>query len=77
MAPTLCAFVARGLGVSLVHPLYVGAFASALVVKPFVPAVSAEIFLARPRRRLSLAAAAFAEASYRYVAELAGGRPQF
>lgn len=74
MAPTLCAFVARGLGVALVDPLYVGAFAAALVVRPFVPAVGTEVFLALPRRRLSLVAAAYVEASRHYVAELAAGQ---
>ncbi|HEX4943880.1 MAG TPA: LysR substrate-binding domain-containing protein, partial [Usitatibacteraceae bacterium] len=54
MAPTICAFVARGLGVSIVNPLYVGAFAPALVVRPFRPRIESEISMAMPRgRRLS------------------------
>jgi DNA-binding transcriptional LysR family regulator len=70
MAPSLCAFVARGLGVSVVDPLYVGAFESALAVRPFAPTVHSEIYIARPRlRRLSAAAAAFATASRDHVAD--------
>lgn len=62
MAPTICAFVARGLGVSIVNPLYVGAFAPALVVRPFRPRIESEIFMAMRRgHRVSALAEAFVE----------------
>lgn len=62
MAPTICAFVARGLGVSVVNPLYVGAFAPSLAVRPFRPRIGSEIFMALPRgRRVSALGEAFAE----------------
>jgi DNA-binding transcriptional LysR family regulator len=71
MAPTVCAFVARGLGVSIVNPLYVGAFAPALVVRPFRPRIDSEIFMVMPRgRRLSALAEAFAEESRIFAAKL-------
>jgi DNA-binding transcriptional LysR family regulator len=71
MAPLILAFVARGLGVSIVNPLYVGAFAPALVVRPFRPRIESEIFMAMPRgRQLSALAQAFAEASRTLATEL-------
>lgn len=74
MASTLCAFVARGLGVSIVNPLYVGAFAAALVVRPFKPRIESEILMVQPRtRRISMLAQAFAEESRAYVQEWTGG----
>ncbi len=70
MAPALCAFVARGSGVSIVNPLYVGAFAPALAVRPFKKRIESELLLARPRtRRISVLAEAFADESRAYVAE--------
>lgn len=70
MAPSICAFVARGLGVSVVNPLYVGAFAPALVVRPFRPRIESPIFLATRRgRRNSKLAEAFAQASRDVAAE--------
>jgi DNA-binding transcriptional LysR family regulator len=70
MAPSICAFVARGLGVSIVNPLYVGAFAPALVVRPFQPRIESSIYLATRRgRRLSMLADAFAQASREVAAE--------
>ena len=74
MAPTICAFVARGLGVSVVNPLYVGAFAPALAVRPFRPRIASELFMALPRgRRLSALGEAFAE-TVRALAREAGRR---
>ncbi|MBL0141657.1 MAG: LysR family transcriptional regulator [Betaproteobacteria bacterium] len=62
MAPSICAYVARGLGVSIVNPLYVGAFAPALLVRPFLPRVESGVFMAMPRgRRLSALGEAFAD----------------
>jgi DNA-binding transcriptional LysR family regulator len=70
MAPSICAFVARGLGVSIVNPLYVGAFAPALVVRPFRPRIESDTFMAMPRgRRLSVLAEAFAGLSRTLAAE--------
>lgn len=69
MATPVCAFVARGLGVSVVNPLYIGAFAPTLVVKPFVPRIEQDVFMATPRsRRISRLAEAFAQASREYGA---------
>ncbi len=74
MAPTICAFVARGLGVAIVNPLYVGAFAPALVVRPFRPRIDSEISLALPRsRRLSALGEAFVAAAKAVAAEAVAG----
>lgn len=68
-APSICAFVARGLGVSIVSPLYIGAFAPALVIRPLVSTISLELYMATPRsRRVSRLAEAFAQASREYGA---------
>ena len=70
MAPSICAYVARGLGVSIVNPLYIGAFAPALVVRPFRPRIESDIIMAMPRgRRLSVIAEAFAAMSRTLAAE--------
>jgi DNA-binding transcriptional LysR family regulator len=64
MATPICAFVARGLGVSVVNPLFVGAFAPTLVIRPFAPRITQDVFMATPRsRRISRLAEAFAQAS--------------
>lgn len=64
MAPVVCAFVARGLGVSVVNPLFVGAFGPALAVRPFLPAIRMPLHEARARGRpLSLQAQAYARAA--------------
>lgn len=71
MSPTICAFVARGLGVSIVNPLYVGAFAPALVVRPFRPQVLSEISMGLPReRRHSALAGALADAARAVAADV-------
>jgi DNA-binding transcriptional LysR family regulator len=80
MAPSICAFVARGLGVSIVNPLYVGAFAPALAVRPFKPRIESSIYMASRRaRRLSMLGEAFAQASREVAAEAeaAGGATAF
>lgn len=70
MAPSICAFVARGLGVSIVNPLYVGAFAPALAVRAFKPRIESSIYLATRRgKRLSVVAEAFAQASREFAAQ--------
>lgn len=74
-APAICAFVARGLGVSVVDPFYIGAFAPVLEIKPFLPNIEEEIVLATPRsRKISRLAEAFVQAS-REVAKTAMERP--
>jgi DNA-binding transcriptional LysR family regulator len=63
-APSICAFVARGLGVSVVNPLCIGAFAPSLVVRPFVPKIDDDVYLVTLRsRRISRLAGALAQAS--------------
>jgi len=72
MAPSICAFVARGLGVSIVNPLYVGAFRPALVVRPFRPRITSDVLMAMPRgRRVSALGEAFAEAARAVAADVA------
>lgn len=36
-SPAICAYVAAGLDVALMHPLYVGTAAGAAAVRPFMP----------------------------------------
>jgi DNA-binding transcriptional LysR family regulator len=49
VAPTLCEFVAAGLGVSLVHPLMVSGIQNRLAVRRFEPAVQLDFRLCRLR----------------------------
>jgi DNA-binding transcriptional LysR family regulator len=71
MAPVLCAYVARGLGVSIVNPLYVGALAPALRIIPFQPRIESTINVAMLRsRKLSVLASAFLQASRELAIEL-------
>ena len=71
MAPSICAAVARGLGVSIVNPVYVGAFAPALAMRPFRPRIESPIYMAMRRgRRISQLAEAFAQASREVAAGL-------
>lgn len=61
-APPICAFVARGLGVSIVNPLHIGMCAPLLAIRPLVPTLMEEIVMASSRsRRLSRLAEAFAQ----------------
>lgn len=70
MAPTVCAFVARGLGISLLNPLYVGGFSGSIVCRPFSPAVQSDIRILLPRHRpLSLVTKAFVEVAQSRVAQ--------
>ncbi len=43
--PTLCQFVAAGLGVSLVHPLFIAGMEDRLVARPFEPATPIDFLL--------------------------------
>jgi DNA-binding transcriptional LysR family regulator len=68
MAPTVCAMVARGLGVAIVNPHYLVAFASLVVVRPIAPTVDSEIRLLLPApRRQSLVSKAFIEQARTFV----------
>lgn len=49
VSPTLCEFVAAGLGVSLVHPLIVSGLRSQLAIRRFEPAVQLDFQLCRLR----------------------------
>lgn len=49
-APAICAFVASGLGVALVHPLYVGVAEGAVSIRPFTPRLELDVLLAYPKR---------------------------
>jgi DNA-binding transcriptional LysR family regulator len=49
VAPTVCEFVAAGLGVSLVHPLFVAGMKQRLTIRRFEPALPFDFLLCRPR----------------------------
>jgi IS30 family transposase len=68
MAPTICALIARGLGVSILNPFYIGAFRDLVVTRPFAPVVETEIsVLMAGHRQRSLAAKAFLDRAQAYV----------
>lgn len=72
MAPTVCALVAKGLGISILNPLYVGAFNALVAIRPFAPAIDSEVRILMPRHRTrSLAAKAFVERAQAHVESLA------
>lgn len=50
ISPTLCAFVAHGLGIAIMHPLYIGVAGCAVTVKPLRPRLNIELLIAFPRR---------------------------
>lgn len=58
VTPTVCHFVAAGLGVSLVHPLFLAGIENAVVVRPFEPATMFDFLLcyARDARNATLIA---------------------
>jgi DNA-binding transcriptional LysR family regulator len=49
-SPAICAYVASGLGVAILHPLYIGTSARAVEVRPFRPKLDVDLLLAYPRR---------------------------
>jgi len=49
VAPTVCQFVAAGLGVSLVHPLFVTGLEGSVVVRRFEPEIPFEFKICRAR----------------------------
>jgi len=68
MATTVCALVARGLGLALIDPLYIGEFAPRVETRPFRREIVSEIRLLLPRHRhASLATEAFVRAARDYV----------
>jgi DNA-binding transcriptional LysR family regulator len=77
MATTVVALVARGLGVALVDPLYIGEFAPRIEARPFRREIIGEIKILLPRhRRASLATEAFVKAARDYVAAPAPAAPK-
>lgn len=56
--PTVCQFVAAGLGVSLVHPLFLAGLEASVVARPFEPATLFDFLLcyARDARHATLVA---------------------
>jgi len=48
VTPTVCQFVAAGLGVSLVHPLFVAGMERRLTIRPFEPAIPFDFLLCYP-----------------------------
>ena len=71
MAPTICAMVARGLGVSILNPLYLGGFSHLITARPITPTVDADIRVLTPaQRRQSLVTKAFIDMAKAYVAQI-------
>lgn len=76
MSPAICAYVAAGLGVALMHPLYIGTAAGAVTVRPFLPRLEMSLLMAhahrtrRPRSVRAFCEMAEAE-SVRLAAQLA------
>jgi DNA-binding transcriptional LysR family regulator len=71
MAPTVCALVARGLGVALLNPLYLGGFSESVICRPFSPTVQSDIRILLPRHRPhSLVTKAFVETAHAHVGRL-------
>ncbi|WP_439495355.1 LysR substrate-binding domain-containing protein [Bosea sp. (in: a-proteobacteria)] len=54
--PTVCQFVAAGLGISLVHPLFIAGMEKSVVARPFEPAIPLDFLLcfARDARNTDL-----------------------
>jgi DNA-binding transcriptional LysR family regulator len=45
-SPSICAYVAAGLGIAIMHPLYVGTAAGAVTVRPFLPRLEVSLLMA-------------------------------
>jgi DNA-binding transcriptional LysR family regulator len=73
-APTLCEFVAEGLGVSLVHPLFAYGMQKRLVLRRFEPELSFDFYICRNQaaRNASLVDAFIAQAR-EVAAEVSSG----
>jgi DNA-binding transcriptional LysR family regulator len=54
--PTVCQFVAAGLGISLVHPPFIAGMEVRVIARPFEPAIQADFLLcfARDARNAQL-----------------------
>ncbi len=72
VAPTLCEFVAAGVGLSLVHPLIVGGLRDRVAIRPFEPALRLDFQLCRIRdSRNARLVDAFLEGAREAAAEIA------
>jgi DNA-binding transcriptional LysR family regulator len=71
VAPTLCEFVAAGVGVSLVHPLIVSGMRERLAIRRFEPAIQLDFHLCRIRdSRNARLVDVFMESTRRVAAEI-------
>ena len=76
VSPTLCEFVAAGVGVSLVHPLIVGGMRERLAIRPFEPVVHLDFQLCRIRdSRNARLVDAFLGAAREVAEEISGSIP--
>ncbi|MGE5525597.1 MAG: LysR family transcriptional regulator [Rhodospirillaceae bacterium] len=49
-SPSICAYVANGLGVAILHPLYVGTAAHAVALRRFMPKLEVDLLIAYSRQ---------------------------
>ena len=71
VSPTLCEFVAAGVGVSLVHPLIVGGLRERLAIRQFEPAIHLDFYLCHLRdSRNARLVEAYLEATRETTAEI-------
>lgn len=76
VSPTLCEFVAAGLGVSLVHPLIVGGLREKLAIRRFEPSIQLDFQLCRIRdTRNARLVEAFLEATREVAEEISRSMP--
>ncbi|MBW9081154.1 LysR family transcriptional regulator [Rhizobium pusense] len=69
-SPTVCEFVAGGLGISLVHPLFIAGLGSRIVTRPFEPGTPFDFLLCYMRdARSAHLIAKFVEATKNVAAE--------
>jgi DNA-binding transcriptional LysR family regulator len=73
ISPTLCEFVAAGLGISLVHPLHISGMQGRLAVRRFEPSVPLAFHLCRVREsRNSRLVEAFVEETREIAGRISG-----
>jgi len=71
-SPVICAYVAAGLGVAIMHPLYVGTAAASVAVLPFVPRLEVSLLMAHAHQtRRPRSVRAFCELAEAHSARLA------
>lgn len=71
VAPTLCEFIAAGVGVSLVHPLVVGGLRDRIAIRRFEPSIQLDFQLCRIRdNRNTRLVDAFLDAARETAAEI-------